>query len=77
MRSTCCGVAHSAVKVSSGISPAAGRKLKMPPPPLFTRTTFTLSWAQLVTFELSPIASQGDTGNGLVVQAQGGSFLIT
>ena len=39
MRSTCCGVAHSAVKVSSGTSPATGRKLKMPPPPLLIRTT--------------------------------------
>ena len=42
IRSTCCGVAHRAVKVSSGTSPAMGRKLKMPPPPLLTSTTCTL-----------------------------------
>jgi hypothetical protein len=39
MRSTCCGVAHSSVNASAGICSAAGRKLKMPPPPLFTSTT--------------------------------------
>ena len=39
MRSTCCGVAQSAVKASAGTASATGRKLKMPPPPLLISTT--------------------------------------
>jgi hypothetical protein len=39
-RSTFWGVAHSGVNTSSGTAPAMGRKLKMPPPPLLTSTTW-------------------------------------
>ena len=40
-RSTFCGVDHSWVNVSRGTSPAIGKKSKMPPPPLLTRTIVT------------------------------------
>ena len=38
-RSTCCGVAQSGVKTSSGTESAMGRKEKIPPPLLLMSTT--------------------------------------